>query len=562
MSYIVLARKWRPQTFEEVVGQEHIVKTLAGAIKQNRVSHAYLFTGPRGVGKTTTARLLAKALNCEKGPSSTPCNKCTNCKEITIGNSLDILEIDAASNRGIDEIRDLREKVKFAPASCKYKVYIIDEVHMLTPEAFNALLKTLEEPPSHILFILATTAPFKLPLTILSRCQRFDFRRIRNKDIVKKLAEVVKAEGHQVSEDILFQLARASEGSMRDAMSALDQLISLGGKKVTQEDLQTTLGIVPQAIFSKLTEAIAGGNSKEALHIVSGIIEEGSDLRQFAGDLLEHFRNLLMIRISEEIVDLSQDAKESLKELAANFDQVRLLRMIEVISRAQAAIKRSEKVRLIIEMAVVKLTTLKPTVSVDEILKKIASIEERLGMTSGPDESSGEPTPGKEKSNTNKEIPKETTSPKKVKTKTSPPGLSKIKEAWGAVIKEIKKHSNWAGAFLMEAEPVALHNRTLTIGFPQSFKFHKEQIESKENKRLVEKTLGKVVGGDFLIDCSLTDTLRRIPEEPASEARTMSTKEFIQEEPIVKETLSIFGGKIAEIKPPTGRVMPPGGRRQ
>ena len=540
MVYIVLARKWRPKTFEEVVGQEHITKTLAGAIKQNRVSHAYLFSGPRGIGKTTTARLLAKALNCEKGPTPVPCNKC-------IGNSLDVLEIDGASNRGIDEVRDLREKVKFAPASSKYKVYIIDEVHMLTTEAFNALLKTLEEPPPHVIFILATTAPFKLPLTILSRCQRFDFRRIKSKDIVEKLAEISKDEGLEVNEDILFQIAQASEGSMRDGISVLDQLISLGGKKVTQEDLQAILGIVPQETFFKLTKAISGNNIKEALDLINQIIDQGYDIRHFATDLLKHFRNLLMLKINEEVVDLPKDLRERLKKFKERFDQDRLLRMIEIVSQAREEMKRNEKVRLILEMTIIKLTKLEPTISVDEILRKIGSIEERLGIMPAQEELPIE------------EVPKEETPAAKVRDEASYLELGGIKDAWDEVIKEIKKDSAVSGAFLMEGEPIALKNNLLTIGFHEDFKFHKEQIEEKENKELIQKALNRIFGKDFTIECRLTNILReKAPEAAARKGMVMSKKEFIEEEPVVKEALDIFGGEILEIKPSTGKVIPPG----
>ncbi|KKK47658.1 hypothetical protein LCGC14_3152990, partial [marine sediment metagenome] len=257
---------------------------------------------------------MAKAVNCLTNGKGEPCGTCPMCQAITEGRALDVIEIDAASNRGVDEIRDLRERVNYAPNQARYKVYIIDEVHMLTKEASNALLKTLEEPPPHVIFILATTAPFKLPLTVLSRCQRFDFRRIKSKDIIEKLAEIAKDESLEVNEDILLQIAQASEGSMRDGISVLDQLISLGGKKVTQEDLQAILGIVPQETFFKLTKALVENNTKGALDLINQIIDQGYDIRHFATDLLEHFRNLLMLKINEEVVDLPKDLRERLKE--------------------------------------------------------------------------------------------------------------------------------------------------------------------------------------------------------------------------------------------------------
>ena len=551
MVYIVLARKWRPRTFSEVVGQEHITQTLEGAIRQNRVSHAYLFTGPRGIGKTTTARLLAKALNCEKGPTPIPCNKCTNCQEIAIGSSLDVLEIDGASNRGIDEVRDLREKVKFAPASSRYKVYIIDEVQMLTTEAFNALLKTLEEPPPHVIFILATTAPFKLPLTILSRCQRFDFRRIKSEDIAKKLAEIAKDEGLEIGEDILFQIAAASEGSMRDGISVLDQLISLGGKRATQEDLQAILGIVPQKTFFELSQAIGENNTKEALDILAQIIDQGYDLSHFATDLLEHFRNLLMLKINEEVVDLPKDLKGRLKGFKERFDQDRLLRMIEVVSQAREEMKRSEEVRLILEMAIIRLTKLEPTLSLDEVLRKIESIEERLGVMPAQGNLLGAPPKRWE------ELPIEETVREGLEEEKPYLELENIKDTWGEVIKEIRKDSAVTGAFLMEGEPIALKDDLLTIGFSEDFKFHKEQIEEKENRELIQKALNKVFGREFTIECRLSSTLQKEKEIRAPQGMVLSEEEFIEEEPVVKEALDIFEGEILEIKP-TGKVIPSG----
>ena len=280
MSYIVFARKYRPQAFEEVVGQSHITTTLENAIAQDRVAHAYIFAGPRGVGKTTTARIFAKALNCEKGPTADPCNKCPSCLEITQGSSLDILEIDGASNRGIDEIRNLRENVKFSPSKGRFKVYIIDEVHMLTSEAFNALLKTLEEPPKHVKFIFATTQAHKVPPTILSRCQRFDFRRISIKDIVDSLKAIAKKEDLKVDDDVLILMAKHSDGSMRDAQVVLDQISSFADGRISLEDASKILGAVSDDILFSLAESIKSKDSLKALKIIDDLANEGKDVAQ------------------------------------------------------------------------------------------------------------------------------------------------------------------------------------------------------------------------------------------------------------------------------------------
>ena len=300
MSYIVFARKYRPQAFDEVIGQSHITTTLANAIAQNRVAHAYIFAGPRGVGKTTTARIFAKALNCEKGPTANPCNKCPSCLEITQGSSLDILEIDGASNRGIDEIRNLRENVKFAPSKGHFKVYIIDEVHMLTIDAFNALLKTLEEPPAHVKFIFATTQAHKVPPTILSRCQRFDFRRISIKDIVESLKAIAKKEGLKVPDDVLILMAKHSDGSMRDAQVVLDQISSFAEGKISLEDASKILGAVSDDILFSLAESIKSKAALKALKIIDDLVNEGKDVAQIVLYFIEHFRDLLVAKINKD----------------------------------------------------------------------------------------------------------------------------------------------------------------------------------------------------------------------------------------------------------------------
>lgn len=300
MSYLIFARKFRPQTFEQVLGQDPIVTTLRNGIKQERIPQNFLFSGPRGIGKTSTARILAKALNCAKGPVEEPCGKCTSCQEITQGNSLDVLEIDGASNRGIDEIRNLRETVKFKPVNGRYKIYIIDEVHMLTTEAFNALLKTLEEPPPHVKFIFATTESHKVPLTILSRCQRFTFKRIPTHVIAEKLEEIAKAEKLKFDKKAIYLVAKASEGALRDAESLLDQLASFSEGKIEEADVLATLGLASEEVYFSILAAIQSKEAEKIFSLVADLYDNGKDLSQFAKGLLETFRHLLLLQCTDK----------------------------------------------------------------------------------------------------------------------------------------------------------------------------------------------------------------------------------------------------------------------
>ncbi|MGC9963871.1 MAG: DNA polymerase III subunit gamma/tau [Syntrophobacteraceae bacterium] len=381
MSYLVIARKWRPQTFEEVVGQPHATRTLQNAIRLERIAHAYLFTGARGVGKTSVARILAKALNCEKGPSPTPCNQCSNCREISQGNSVDVIEIDGASNRGIDNIRELRETARYRPAKALYKVYIIDEVHMLTPEAFNALLKTLEEPPSHVIFIFATTEPHKIPATILSRCQRFDFRRLGLQQIVEHLRRITSQEGADFSDGILYAIAREADGSMRDSQSLLEQLLAFCGDGLPDVEILDILGVIDRQSILRAAEAILSGNAVACLQLVEDIYRRGIDSRRFCQHLCDHFRNLLFMAVAEggEIrVDLPEDEKKMLKDQAAGTTAESLHVYFQMLLRGEQEIRRSSMPKIALEMLVLRMAQLPRLESIDAVLDRIAKIE--LGL--------------------------------------------------------------------------------------------------------------------------------------------------------------------------------------
>src|SRR5262249_14470763 len=395
MSYQVIARKWRPQTFEDVVGQGATAQTLRNAVRQNRIAHAYLFAGARGVGKTTTARILAKALNCAHGPTPTPCNACDSCREITNGNSLDVLEIDAASNRGIDEIRELREDVKYVSARDRFKVFIIDEVHMLTTEAFNALLKTLEEPPPHVVFVLATTELHKVPATILSRCQHFNFRAISYREILGRLQYICREEKVQISEESLNAIARASEGSMPDAQSLLDQVISFGGTEIEDEAVRNLLGVIPQQILEEFAEAIVQSDSKGLLLKVEQLVQSGRNLQHFLREMLSHFRNLLMVKVAGEdsqLIPLSAADLERLRESADHFSEEDLTRFFSILVSTEGELRWSSQPRFHLEMGLMKLIQVKRLTPIEQVLAGLEGLSQSDKRSETPALEASQPT--------------------------------------------------------------------------------------------------------------------------------------------------------------------------
>lgn len=376
MSYQVIARKYRPQTFDEIVGQRLITETLKNAINQNRVAHGYIFSGARGVGKTTTARILAKALNCFKGPTVKPCGECPSCLEIAAGNSVDVLEIDAASNRGIDEIRELRETVRYLPARDRYKVFIIDEAHMLTTEAFNALLKTLEEPPPRSLFILATTEAHKLPSTIQSRCQHFAFRLLDYAEILSRLTEVAAAEKIQADEGALSVIAQAAEGSLRDALSLLDQVIAACGEKLEENRVRQVLGLVPARLLTETLEAIHAGDSRRTLERVSELATEGYDLGHFCGEFTRTVRNLMVAKscgAQSPLLQVPNDARKTLAELAELFSEEDLSRFFQILLRTEAEMRYALEPRFHLELGLMKLVHARRLASLETLLSELKS---------------------------------------------------------------------------------------------------------------------------------------------------------------------------------------------
>lgn len=410
MSYLVFARKWRPQAFDEVMSQDHVTITLKNAIDSKRIGHAYLMTGPRGVGKTTTARIFAKALNCENGPTSKPCQKCDSCRNITAGNHMDVREIDGASNRGIDQIRDLREKARYATVSARYKIYIIDEVHMLTNEAFNALLKILEEPPESVIFIFATTQPRKVPDTILSRCQRFDFRCIPVSDMSEYLKREALTEGITLDSTALGMVCRASGGSMRDALSLMDQLVSFSGNDIKGEEVAKLLGMVETDLLANITSGMLSGNTSEAIDHVSSSLAEGYSVDELLDALIVFIRNLLLAvtGASNSLSDVPESEKRLLLELSEGLPDVAVLNILRILSGAAIEVRRSSLPRVTLETAIMTASKLSRVFSISNlppVAERVIEKREKTERETLPDKeisaAEAEPSPAQ------RDLPKE-----------------------------------------------------------------------------------------------------------------------------------------------------------
>ena len=504
MAYIVLARRWRPQKFDEIIGQEHISRTLSNAIDSEHIGHAFIFTGPRGVGKTTTARILAKALNCEKGPKSVPCDTCSNCLSIIKGNSLDVLEIDGASNRGIDEIRNLRENIRFTPSQGKYRIYIIDEVHMLTKEAFNALLKTLEEPPEHALFIFATTEIHRVPATIQSRCQRFDFKRIPVKTIIAHLKHICEQEKITIEEDAALQIAKKADGSMRDAQSILDQIISFSGETVTLEQVASTLGIISLDLYFDIAEKIHTGKTKEIILASQQIISSGYDLSEFLNGFEEHLRNLLLIISMNnlDLVNVSEQYHEKYTEAAKSYRESDLLNYIQQISEIQNSIKWSVQPQLKFELGLIKMAKMPHIVDIETILEKVGLFKK-----------------------------------KKSKSVTEPSieiNLKSVGEFWNH-LKESYKSDKLNLASAMDLGSITdFTDNHFTVEYKKIHAFHENWI--KNNLRTIEETFKNHFNQTIKIEITSIDT-----GESNVENKKQTLKKVSQEDPLINTLIDELG---------------------
>lgn len=569
MSYLVLARKWRPQVFEEVAGQRTITQTLQNAISQNRVAHAFLFTGARGVGKTSTARILAKALNCEKGPVVNPCNQCAACQEITNGNSMDVIEIDGASNRGIEEIRELRENVRYTPAKGRYKIYIIDEVHMLTREAFNALLKTLEEPPPHIIFIFATTEPHKIPPTILSRCQRYDFKRIPLRDIIENLKRIVEKEGIGITPRGLLTIARKSEGSMRDAQSLLDQVISYGGKDIRDEDIVEVLGLIDQKIIYNTIEAIADRDPQRCLRIVDHIYHHGFDIQQFFLDLLQYLRDLILLKVSnhpEEFVELPEDELDFLKRQAERFQFNQLDHLFNLLLKGEEGVSQSTFPRTMLEITLIRMATLHPVLPIDQILKKLENIEKTYSLTkpteplileenfistnSNIEFGMNEGFQKTEDEGSKEELLEREQEEDEFKVEIRGESMIDKEETWKGLLDFTRAKNPILGAFLSFGNLINLDNDRMEIGF-ENESFHYDRMLERENHKLLESICSEYLGRKTKIIISAFEkgNVGNGVKNQGSSSRNNLNQRMKSESgsnSIIQEALRIFNGRIVE----------------
>ncbi len=426
MSYLVLARKYRPLTFEQVIGQEHVTRTLINAISANRVAHAILFSGPRGTGKTTVARILAKAMNCGERTSSAPCNQCKSCREITSGNAADVFEIDGASNNSVDQIRDLRENIKYMPQHSPHKIYIIDEVHMLSIAAFNALLKTLEEPPAHVMFLFATTEPHKIPVTILSRCQRHDLKRIRIETIIKHMATLCEKEGIAIQEESLSLIAREAGGCMRDALSLLDQILGCTQNKVDPETVPELLGITNRKNIFDMSKAILNQNIPDFLSLLDSIYNQGKDLKKVYSDLIEHFRNLLVVQMGKRETDLVNTPAHEIaimKQQVEQTSEIHLSQILDVFLREESVIRFSSQPKVAFEIAVIKMIQIPPALSIETLIRKLDQLRNEWGGFQEPQKADiSNPSQPEDPGNKEEILPSQ---PKTTGTQTTHTPLSK-----------------------------------------------------------------------------------------------------------------------------------------
>ena len=502
-----LYRVYRPKTFEDVVGQEHIVKTLKNQIKNNNIGHAYLFSGTRGTGKTSTAKIFARAVNCLNPINEEPCNECEICVDTLNDNIMDIVEIDAASNNSVDDIRELRESVKYTPSKARYKVYIIDEVHMLSQGAFNALLKTLEEPPSYVIFILATTEPHKIPATILSRCQRFDFKRVSSKDIASRMAYICKKENIEAEEKALSLISRNSQGALRDALSILDQCMSFGNEKIEYNDVIELLGTVNIDELFELSQSIIDENTKKSLQILNEFIIWGKDIRNLINDLIDHFRNLMVCKVSkdlDEIISLPEESIERLKEQSENININDLIRILNILSETQDSMKSSSNTRILAEVTIMKIAQPMFDESKEALIKRIENLEEKIEsgnikVVTVQDEPEEKIAP-QSIQHGSVEIQKEDVVYEEVKSED----VKLVEASWKKITQKIKDDRKLSiAALLREVNSFNVKDNTLYLIFNDNFSFARSRLGSEETIKYVESIIREVLNRSFNIQIYL-----------------------------------------------------------
>ncbi|MGO9612481.1 MAG: DNA polymerase III subunit gamma/tau [Dissulfurispiraceae bacterium] len=544
MSYLVLARKWRPQTFDELVGQEPIGRILKNAITQNKTAHAYIFSGPRGVGKTSTARILAKAINCERGPTPDPCGKCHTCIAIADGSSMDVAEIDGASNRGIDNIRDLRESVRYAPSGSRSKVYIIDEAHMLTNEAFNALLKTLEEPPPNVIFVLATTAPAKIPSTVLSRCQHLPFRRVPRLKIKERLKLISATEGLTVTESALDLIARASDGSIRDSLTILDQIAAFSDN-VTEQDIKDLLGITDLEVIVRLVSAVIDGDRKSIVMSIADLVEAGADLKAFAKDFLQFVRDLLIAKIrddEETALDVGDEEFSAIKRLKDKATEEHLALLLSELIKAEPGIKSAFHPRIALEMALIRLSMLSHLRSINEALKIVQGIDMQQGQISKrrkkaeTDKSASGTEPLAEEETV---APAVANAPRDILDPSS--SHLSLSDAWNSAVENLEKTNHPLACKLREGT-VAFNGDKIMVVYNGGLAVHAESV--KENLPFIKGLVSELSGTKISVTVE------------TAKGRSVTRKDLKEQalnNPIVAEALRLFEGRITDIIPNTNK---------
>ena len=553
MTYLVSARRWRPQTFDDLVGQEHVARTLSNAIRGGRVAHAFLFTGVRGVGKTTAARVLAKALNCEQGPTPTPCNVCTNCREITAGSAVDVLEIDGASNTGVDDVREIIENVRYQAAKSRFKIYIIDEVHMLSNSAFNALLKTLEEPPAHVKFIFATTDPHKLPATVQSRCQRYDFRRIPLRQVVGRLRQIVEADQVTVSDKALFMLAREGEGSMRDAQSLLDQVLAGAEGAIADAAVLDTLGLADHAVIGALADAVIDRDPARVLEPLDQAYQRGCDLRRFTRDLLEHFRNLAVAKVSGGALlpDVADDEATALREQAARIPPADCDRAFRILLETDEEVARTPYPKLVLEMALLKLATLPALLPVDDLLQRLSDLEARLRGGAAQRTATGVPAAAARST---------APTPPAAAASPAPPAAARPAPSAAATASAPASSGRWEDfVVFVQGERTTLADHLskctvrqfsdggITLAVPRGFRF--DYLSRRDHLSLVEELAARFFGRPLRVQVELGEAASSggAPAEPARPSTAELTSAAMQN-PAVKAAVEILGGEVAEVR--------------
>ncbi len=501
MAYTALYREWRPKNFQDVVGQAHITITLKNQIKNQRTAHAYLFCGTRGTGKTSTAKIMAKALNCLNLQEGEPCNECEMCKKINEGLAIDVTELDAASNNGVDKIRDIIDDVQYPPQEARNKVYIMDEVHMLSQGAVNAFLKTLEEPPKNVVFILATTDPQKLPITILSRCQRFDFKRISTENISARLRKIVHDQGVFADDNSLNLIARIADGAMRDSLSILDQAISMGGGKVEYSNVINMLGLVTNENLFKLTDAVIERNVEEAMNVIDEMVMAGKDLYLFIKDMIAHYRNLLMVKVSnspESIVDMSLENIELLRQQGNRIRVEEIMRNIRILQDCEEQSRASKQARLYLELSVIKLCKIEYDTSPEVMLTRINKLEDLI--KSGKIAVSSQGDVEKQKKNI---VNKQATSSKKKESLREPGdivnadskvNIDMVKRAWKDILESFKARRNMLiYASLMTGKPLSCDKGVIIVQYEEQFSFNKLRLEKEDNRKIVDEVFSEIL---------------------------------------------------------------------